>query len=99
MEENFKTISDALAKAGFKTSLESTTGKPLDFKITPYSLNTKLSFRFENLDAFRNFLVSAGVSVDEKRSTQIEAGLLELGLDPIQFFYVNFFEAGKEEEM
>ena len=95
MKENFKAISDALQQAGFKTSLESAEGMPLDFKITPYSLNTKLSFRFENLDEFTEFL-SHSSSVD---SSQLQASFMELGLNPSEFFWVNFYEKGKELEM
>ncbi len=95
MKENFKAISDALTQAGFKTSLESAEGMPLDFKITPYSLNTKLSFRFENLDDLTEFL-SHTTSVDP---AQLNTSFMELGLNPHEFFWVNFFEKGKEEEM
>lgn len=96
MKENFIVISNALKEAGFKGSVENVAGKPLDFKFTPYSLNTKLSFRFENLEEFCLFLNQNDYTVSDKEHTMIKAALLELGLDPEQFFYVNFFEKGKE---
>lgn len=96
MKENFATIAHALVDAGFKPSIENVVGKPLDFKFTPYSLNTKLSFRFDNLEEFCNFLRESGHDVPEKEHTVIKAALLELGLHPDEFFYVNFFEKGKE---
>jgi len=99
MKDNFKAISQALTNAGFKTSLENMVGKSLDFKFTPYSLNTSLSFRFENLDEFTEFLIhSHGETTDEKTAL-FNTSFLELGLNPKEFFYVNFFEKGKEEEM
>ena len=99
MKENFKAISDALNKAGFKNSLENAEGKTLDFKITPYSLNTKLSFRFDNFSDFTEFLVLSNGPTSEERATLIHNAFAELGLNPDEFFYVNFFESGKEDEM
>ena len=96
MKENFLAISNALKDAGFKQSLESSEGKLLDFKFTPYSLNTKLSFRFDNLKEFCIFLRESGHEIQEKEQNMIKAALLELGLKPDEFFYVNFFEKGKE---
>ncbi len=98
MKENFKIVSDALESAGLKTSLEDAAGNPLDFKFTPYSLNTKLSFRFENADEFVEFLHASGSRVDDQRLTQINTALIEINLNPNIFFYVNFFEKGKEQE-
>ena len=95
MKENLKAVSQALSEAGFKTTLEENEGIALDFKITPYSLNTKLSFRFENLEEFSEFLTHSS-SID---SSQLHASFMELGLNPNEFFWVNFFEKGKEEEM
>lgn len=99
MKENFKAISDALGKAGLQASAEHTAGKALDFNITPYSLNTKLSFRFENMEEFTDFLNESGTMLSEEKSTMIHSAFIELGLDPNQFFYVNFFEKGLSEEM
>lgn len=98
MKENFKAISQALLEAGFKNSLENAEGKKLDFKITPYSLNEKLSFRFDSLADFNEFLSLSNSPASEARSAQIKNAFAELGLSADQFFYVNFFEAGKEED-
>lgn len=99
MKENFKAIADALVKSGFKTPPADANGNPLDFKITPYSLNSKLSFRFENADDFMEFLQLSGNALTEEKATSIHAAFIELGLNPKEFFYVNFFEKGKEAEM
>jgi hypothetical protein len=99
MQENFKVISESLAKAGLKHSAENKTGKPVDFKITPYSLNTKLSFRFDNLDEFTEFLNVSHSETYAEKATIIKSAFVELGLNPDEFFYVNFFERGKESEM
>ena len=90
MKDNLKAVSEALNEAGFKTTLEQSEGMPLDFKITPYSLNTKLSFRFENLEELSEFLVHSS-TID---SSQLHASFMELGLNPNEFFWVNFFEKG-----
>lgn len=98
MEETFKAISEALTKAGLQATAEHTEGKPVDFRITPYSLNTRLSFRFEDLEEFTEYLNLSG-HVPEEKVLLMNTGLIELGLNPKEFFYVNFFEKGKEDEM
>src|SRR6476469_1145309 len=98
MKENFKAISEALSNAGFRNSLENKEGKHLDFNITPYSLNTKLSFRFDSLSDFTEFLELSNNAASEERITLINNAFAELGLNPEDFFYVNFFEK-KEPEM
>lgn len=92
MKESYQVISDALHEAGFKSSLEDKAG-PLDFKITEYSLNTKLSFRFENLQDLIDFLSQTGHAEVE----HLQASFMDLGIDPDKYFWVNFFEKGKEE--
>ncbi len=99
MEENFKVISAALKEAGLKDSAENKTAAPVDFKITPYSLNTKLSFRFQNLEEFTGFLNLSGVEITDAKMTMVQSAFMELGLNPQEFFYVNFFAKGKEIEM
>ena len=99
MKESFDAISEALKNAGFSTSLEKSTGKLLDFNITPYSLNSKLSFRFGNLDEFTEFIKLTGNSISDSKLQMINAAFIELGINAEEFFYVNFFEKGKEEEM
>ena len=99
MKEHFKAIAEALHKSGFRTSLEDTVGKPLDFKITPYSLNSQLSFRFENLEEFNEFIKLSDNPLSEEKTNLINTAFIELGIDSKTFFYVNFFEPGKEEDM
>lgn len=97
--DHFKTITDTLVQEGFPQITEQEPGKALDYKFTPYSLNTKLSFKFDNLDHFIEFLkISEGETPDDKLAV-LKATFLELGLKPDDFFYVNFFEKGKTQEM
>ncbi len=98
MKESYNVIADALKNAGFSTTLEEATGKILDFKITPYSLNTKLSFRFGGLDDFIEFINSTGNTISKAKLDLINMAFIELSMDPNDFFYVNFFEKGQEEE-
>ncbi len=101
MNDIYKPIIDALITEGFYQLPDThpKTGKPFDYKITPYSLNTKLSFRFENLDHFIEFLKSSDSFNGEETQTILQATFMELGLKPAEFFYVNFFEKGKTLEM
>lgn len=95
MNDNFKNIIDSLIKNGF---IESETnvkelGKKLDFKITQYSLNTELSFKFNNSEEFITFInFSSTEELDEEKIGLINAMILEQGLDPDDFFYVNFYK-------
>jgi hypothetical protein len=97
---DFNPILNALIKEGFHQLPDTKpgTGKPYDFKITPYSLNTKLSFKFENLNHFAAFLQLSEKLTDERLSV-LQNTFVELGMDPNDFFYVNFFEKGKDKEM
>lgn len=101
MTDIFKSIVDALVREGFHTLTEKKEqqGRPLDFRITPYSLNSKLSFKFDNLEHFVAFLELHDISELADKTAALQATLNELGLDPNQFFYVNFFEKGKELDM
>lgn len=100
MHDSFRPIIASLIDEGFHhlSSGENKSGKKLDFNITNYSLNTKLSFKFENLAHFIEFL-KLSQPLDDQQQKIIEASLLELNLQPHDFFYVNFFEKGKELEM
>ena len=94
MNENFKAITEALIQQGFHelTDKKAEQGKPLDFKITAYSLNTPLSFKFDSLDHFIEFLKMHDVNGPEQKFAALVTTFNELSLDPAQFFYVNFFE-------
>jgi hypothetical protein len=99
MTDNFKILLDTLVAEGFPQLTEKTAaqGKALDYKITPYSLNTKLSFKFESLDHFLAFLKLHDSSELEKKKTVLQTTLMELDLNPAEFFWVNFFEKVDEE--
>ena len=102
MNEQFKTIAETLIREGFQglATTAGQLGKALDFNMTPYSLNTPLSFKFNNLDDLLSFLhAHNGTSELSTKSPVLQTALIELGLDPKEFFYVNFFEKGKEGEM
>lgn len=98
---DFKPILDALMQEGFYQVADKSekTGKSFDYKITPYNLNTKLSFRFDNMDHFLSFLQASGADVSDEAKTMIQTAMQESDLKPGEFFYVNFFEKGKNTEM
>lgn len=98
MNDTFKTISEKLIQQGFH-NLKDKPGKALDFNITPYSLNTALSFKFDHLNHFIEFLQMHSSKNVSNKATALKATLMELGLDPNEFFWVNFFESGKSGEM
>lgn len=84
MTDNFKTITDAFAQAGIDVH-------SAEYSITEYSLNTPLSFKFSNQEEFLSFLeLSKGP--DSSRAEKISAMLVEAGIDPAGFFYVNFYK-------
>lgn len=99
MNDNFKILLDTLISEGFPQLAAKTVaqGKVLDFNITPYSLNTKLSFKFDSLDHFMAFLKLHQSHDLDKKSAVLHTMLMELGLDPKTFFWVNFFEKVDEE--
>lgn len=101
MNDHFKIILDTLIAEGFHslTEKKEREGKPLDFKITPYSLNTKLSFKFDSLDHFVAFLKLHDTADLDKKTAVLQATFTELSLNPNEFFYVNFFEKGKGQGM
>lgn len=95
MNDNFKNITDSLIKNGFIESEENVKelGNKLDFKITQYSLNTDLSFKFLNSDDFVNFLnYSNSEEITKEKIGLINASIIEQGLNPDDFFYVNFYK-------
>jgi hypothetical protein len=84
MKDNFKTITNAFEKAGIDIMTA-------EYSITEYSLNTDLSFKFENLQEFYEFLEVNG-SGDEKRKENLKAMVVNAGVDTDNFFYVNFYK-------
>ena len=89
MTQHFESIVKSLRSAGFLNSSEPSGRKPLDFKITEYNLNTDLSFKFDNVTDFKEFLRSMNSGINEER---IENTLNDFNIDSNKFFYVNFFE-------
>jgi len=95
MNDNFKNIIDSLIKSGFIESEEKVKdlGQKLDFKITQYSLNTDLSFKFLHSEDFINFLnYSSSEAITKEKIGLINSAILEQGLNPDDFFYVNFYK-------
>lgn len=95
MNDNFKNIIDSLIKNGFIESEEKVKelGNKLDFKITQYSLNTDLSFKFLNSEDFVHFLnYSSSEEITNAKIDLINAAILEQGLNSDEFFYVNFYK-------
>jgi len=84
MEDNFKIIKDAFEKAGISTATA-------EFSITAYSLNTELSFKFSNMDELLFFL-GCSAPGDAERIERINAMVVDAGIDPNNFFFVNFYK-------
>lgn len=82
MKDNFKPVKQAFEKAGVDVH-------KAEFSITEYSLNTDLSFKFENLNELLSFLE---VSANSEKFKAINAILIESGVDSSTFFYVNFYK-------
>ncbi|KOS05391.1 hypothetical protein AM493_04595 [Flavobacterium akiainvivens] len=80
MQNDFSEIIKAFEKNGVDVASAA-------YSFTAYSLNTPLSFRFENLAAFLLFL---NVSADKQG--QVKQMLTDAGLEPDKFFFVNFFK-------
>ena len=98
--QDFNPIFNALVKEGFHQLPDAApgTGKPYDFKITPYSLNTSLSFKFEHLDHFIEFL-KRSENISEEKISVLQNSFVDREIDPNDYFYVNVFEKGKDKEM
>ncbi len=84
MSDNFNTITEAFAQAGMDV-------QTAEYSFTEYSLNTKLSFKFGNLAEFLLFL-GLDAAADSNRIEKIQSMLVESGIDPANFFYVNFYK-------
>ena len=85
MNQNFTTINQAFKDAGIDVATA-------QYSITDYSLNTNLSFKFSNLAEFLQFLGLDAPSSDFEKVQHIKALFIEAGVDPDNFFFVNFFE-------
>lgn len=85
MQKDFDTITKAFKEAGVNI-------KTVQYSITPYSLNTSLSFKFSNADDLLVFL-SLSPTEDKDKIEQIHKAILDANLKPDSFFYVNFYKA------
>ncbi|MFP5437991.1 MAG: hypothetical protein ACLGH8_09410 [Bacteroidia bacterium] len=65
--------------------------KDVLYSITPYSLNTRLSFKFNDADDLKAFLAGEA-SLSEEDAQQVDKMILDAGLKPETFFYVNFYK-------
>lgn len=95
MKPEYSEILDAMIAQGFQ-QLQNPELYDFDYKLTPYSLNTKTSFRFENLEHFIAFL-SLHQADSVKGIEVLHSTFTELGMNPKEFFWVNFFEKGANE--
>jgi hypothetical protein len=84
MNNNFSAIQDAFENAGIEVA-------NAEFSFTAYSLNTSLSFKFENISEFTAFL-DLNAPKDASKIERILVMLTDAGLDPNTFFYVNFYK-------
>nr|WP_322626411.1 hypothetical protein [uncultured Flavobacterium sp.] len=66
--------------------------RDLRFSITPYSLNTKLSFKFNDATDLKDFLSAGEGTLTETDAQQIDKMIVDAGLKPETFFYVNFYK-------
>ena len=82
MNENLNTIHEAFKKSGIEISAA-------QYSITEYSLNTDLSFKFTNLTEFITFL---DIENDAAKTELVKAKVVEAGVNPDSFFYVNFYK-------
>ena len=83
MHHDFENIKLAFKEAGINS-------KKTEFSITNYSLNTKLSFKFANAAELLLFLNVT--SDNEEKVNEINAMIVDAGVDPQSFFYVNFYK-------
>ena len=84
MNENLTTIHDAFKRSGIDIATA-------QYSITEYSLNTDLSFKFSSLQEFLAFL-EIDETKDPGRAELIKAKIIEAGVNPESFFYVNFYK-------
>lgn len=84
MDENFETIREAFKTAGIDVA-------SAEYSITEYSLNTNLSFKFSNITEFVEFLDLTAQN-DFEKVQHIKSLFIDAGVDPDNFFFVNFFK-------
>lgn len=82
MKDKLNLITDAFHVAGIDN-------RNVEFSITEYSLNSKLSFKFSHINELLQFL---DISATSQKGKTVQAKFVESGVDPEKFFYVNFFK-------
>lgn len=85
MKSEFNLITQAFKETGVNI-------KTVQYSITPYSLNTPLSFKFSNADDLL-LLLGLNPTEDKEKIEQIHKMLLDSNIKPNNFFYVNFYKA------
>lgn len=85
MNQDYSAIHKAFREAGMDI-------KKAEYSITPYSLNTKLSFRFENIGNFTDFL-QLDLSCDAQKVQALTEAVVKQGINPDAYFYVNFYDS------
>lgn len=83
MEQSIEKIAEILMEQGINSNIQ--------YSITAYSLNTKLSFKFENATDLLALLKQTDATSNPDKAL-IEKAIIDAGLNPEQFFYVNFFK-------
>ncbi|MFY7728345.1 MAG: hypothetical protein ACOVRN_02385 [Flavobacterium sp.] len=83
MEQSIEKIAGILLEEGIQQNIQ--------YSITAYSLNTKLSFKFENAADLLALLKQADTTFKPDEAV-IEKTIIDAGLNPEQFFYVNFYK-------
>lgn len=84
MDGKFETLQQAFSTAGITLT-------EAEYSITPYSLNTPLSFKFGSLKELLAFLELGSEVAPEKRDA-IAKLVTDAGIDANSFFYVNFYK-------
>ncbi|MFL9843296.1 hypothetical protein [Flavobacterium rhizosphaerae] len=85
MDTKYKIIKDAFEREGIKYS-------NAEFSITQYSLNTPLSFKFQSAGDLFDFL-NITPDKDKDKTENVNAMIMDAGLDPENFFFVNFYKS------
>ena len=89
MDTKYKIIKDAFEREGLNR-------KTVVYSITQYSLNTPLSFKFDNSRDLYYFL-DADAGEEGQTREKINKMIVEAGVDPESFFFVNFYKPNVAE--
>lgn len=84
MNEKLNSINSAFEKEGVNITTA-------QYSITEYSLNTGLSFKFNGMEDFLSFL-AIEAATDAGKAELVKAKIIEAGVNPDSFFFVNFYK-------